>query len=488
MLADLRNVFFNRPVQITFISSIILSVIAIAGVLLIGRDGALYLDIARQVQSSGVEVAFKRFSWPFFPIILAYTQELLPFLSLEKVAYLYSIAYSAGISALVVFVVKKHDESAVSWAFLLVFAITAFNSFRYDIIRDTGAWFFQLASLVLVINYNHNKGWVRGALSQLCIVLAASYRLESLFVFPVIMLYLLLNAKPQKISQRFLNLLKFSYLFILGFILLTAFALTNDLLSQQRVGAFLNIINPDAVYKAYMLKADKFAKIALAKWAYDDAPLIIAAGIAVSLVWSLVKYAGIAAVLLLPSNARTQFKAAACSPYLLFTIAAAFYFFVLYVFFLQKGFTNSRYATPLILLLVPLFATAAQAYFTDKKRLSYVFAGLLAVSALSNVVSTGEKKTHYLAAAVWLSENTQDEDVIYYEDGRIAYYAGKPYPRLWQQDILTGNAKYLRRFDYYVVEYKVADTKRIEAAQEKYKEVFSAQTKKKKVFVFKRQL
>ncbi len=76
---------------------------------------------------------------------------------------------------------------------------------------------------------------------------------------------------------------------------------------------------------------------------------------------------------------------------------------------------------------------------------------------LSNVISLGTKKTHYLEAASWLSRNTNPADPIYYEDLRIAYYAGRGYPYMpvTREELMTPYQA--AKFRYFVLAPKPGD-------------------------------
>src|SRR5690554_6775031 len=136
----------TRPLLFTALISVLLSCIAIAGVVTIGKDGALYIDTAQKITEYGPAVAFERFNWPWFSFLLSYSHQATG-LAYETIAYLYSIFFMTGLCVTLVSVVKAKEPEAVWWAVLLVLSIPVFNSFRYEIIRDTGFWFFSVLSL-----------------------------------------------------------------------------------------------------------------------------------------------------------------------------------------------------------------------------------------------------------------------------------------------------------------------------------------------------
>lgn len=477
--------FASEPVNLAFLLSLLLSLIAVTGSAVIGRDAAFYLDIAQQVNTDGIAIAFKRFNWPWYSVFIAYLHKITSF-SYEAIAYIYSFLLMAGTASLIVSMVKKIRPEASYWAVLLVLSIPAFNIFRDDLLRDIGFWFFLTLSLWLMLLENSKiDGFLRGALVQLSVVMAMFFRLEAAFILPALALYIVFFERDISIKQRALNVLKISTLFIVGLVAAVASSISQDWLNQARVVHYLSMIQPESFYKAFMVKSDKFAHIALAKWSYSDAPLIILSGIFFALCVNAFKYGGLVSLLLIPSNSRKAWLKA-LGDFKLHAVAAVLYFVVLYVFFVQKGFINSRYSTLLILLLVPFFAVAAKEFFATRKKLAAVFVILSVVMALSNVVSTGESKAYYLDAAKWIENNTSAQDKILYDNSRVAYYAGRGYPHAANvlYSLEEWNILRLKNYQYFVVTLHRKETKRLEKIKQRgFEQLFSAEGEKKIIYI-----
>jgi hypothetical protein len=64
------------PVQLAFLGSLLLSLIAVAGTVTLAKDAARYLYVSQQIVEQGPRVAFELFSWPWFSLLLAGTQRL----------------------------------------------------------------------------------------------------------------------------------------------------------------------------------------------------------------------------------------------------------------------------------------------------------------------------------------------------------------------------------------------------------------------------
>ena len=142
----------KSPALVTFVSSLVLSLIAVAGVVTVGKDAAFYLDIAQQTSEHGIAVAQAQFNWPWFILLLAGTHKYLG-VPLELAAYLWCAVFMAGTCALLVDNVRRRVPAAAWWASLVVLAMPAFNEFRGDILREFGFWFFSVLTFWLRVSF-----------------------------------------------------------------------------------------------------------------------------------------------------------------------------------------------------------------------------------------------------------------------------------------------------------------------------------------------
>lgn len=437
------------PVSLTFFFSVILSLIAIFGTVTIGKDGAFYIDIARSISNNGLSVAFERFSWPWYSILIAFIHDVTGF-NHEFIAYLATILFMAGTCSLTVSMVKRKSPETVYWAMLLVLSVPVFNNFRAEIIRETGFWFFIVLAVWLVL-FDRKIDFLRGLYIQLAITAAALFRLEALFLIPAIFIYFLFRRSSASEQNRFVALFKcfygFFFLFLLGFFAV----LSTDFLAQPRVAQNLYLINPYNIYKSFVFVSDSFAQAVLLKWSHSDAAVIVFFGFLAALVLRIISYAGIASLILLDKNGRKSLIEGA-KKYKLHLIAIILYFIVLLIFFFQVKFINSRYSALLLILSVPILAVAVHGCMLKWPKLTNLFVFLSLLLMLSNVISTSTKKTHYLEAANWVQKNTKITDRIYYEDSRVAYYADRGYPSMPLVTEVMKNKNYIDSYDYFVIE------------------------------------
>ena len=124
MGTQVARIIDEYPVWLAFFGSLLLSLIAVMGTVTVGRDAALYIDVAQQVTEQGPDVAWAAFDWPWFSLLLAATHSILR-LPLELSAYLWCGLFFAGTSALMVDCVRQRSPDITRWACLVMLAMPA---------------------------------------------------------------------------------------------------------------------------------------------------------------------------------------------------------------------------------------------------------------------------------------------------------------------------------------------------------------------------
>lgn len=149
------------------------------------------------------------------------------------------------------------------------------------------------------------------------------------------------------------------------------------------------------------------------------------------------------------------------------------YFGLLLIFFVQERFINSRYVSFLNLLVVPLLTLFVVSFARNFPRLAKILVILSLLVMLQNVVSFGPKKTHYLEAGAWLAQHTHPADKIFYEDSRLAYYAGRGYPYMPFDREQAMSAEQAQNFRYFVLIDKPGDAALQRWMVQQHKQVLS---------------
>ncbi|WP_435034474.1 hypothetical protein [Pseudomonas neuropathica] len=445
VVTRVSRIIDEHPVWLAFLGSVLLSLIAVMGTATVGRDAALYIDIAQQVTEQGPNVAWASFDWPWFSFLLAGTHTVLR-LPLELSAYLWCGLFFAGTSALMVDCVRQRSPEVARWACLVVLAMPAVNAFRNDIIRECGFWFFCTLTLWLAMRWQARGGWLRAAFIHLAIVGAVLFRLEALLLVAALGLWQLPNLWS---SGRRMQFAQFSLLPVLGVLAVSV----SGVFMSARVMLFLDMIAPHSVFASFQMLCDQFANSLINKYSQDEAGRIIFFGILASMAISFVKLMGPFAV---PFILRRNWGVLGIywRDYRPFAWAALLYLVVLVLFFIKLQFMNTRYLSFLNLLFVPVLAMGLAAFVREFPRCGKWLVVLSLLVMLSNVISTGAGKTHYVEAGRWVSSHVERDAPTYFEDGRISYYAGRGYvmPGLTQAEAMS--AAHADDYRYFVIEAK----------------------------------
>lgn len=427
--------------------SLMLSLIAIMGVVTIGKDAAFYLDIARQVSEHGVSVANERFNWPAFIFLLAGTHTITG-LPLELVAYLWCALFMAGTCALIVDAVRRQVPPAAGWAFLVVLAIPAFNQFRSDIIREFGFWFFSVLSIWLALRWRERPGFWRAISIHGAIFGAALFRLEAVALLIALVLWQLPGLKSREGRWNAAQLWGVPFLVVCCGM---AYMAWHGGLSSTRMAYYLGLITPGRVLESFRVFSEQFGNSMTYKYSRDAAGQIIFFGM---LAVVLIRFAKLCGPFVIPFFYRGGWQALDVyrKKFSLFAYAAILYLLVLMLFFVREQFINSRYLSFLNLLAVPMLAVGAMLFAERFPRFGKCLVVIALLVMLSNVLSFGAKKTHYVEAGRWVAENVAADALVYYEDSRIAYYAGRGYPFIVIGSQQAMSEAHAHEYGYFLIE------------------------------------
>lgn len=444
--AVVSRVVNTYPVRLAFLGSLVLSLIAIAGVVTVARDAAFYLTIAQRIAEQGPAAAVA-FDWPWFAFLLAGTHLVLH-LPLEWCAYLWCTLFLAGTCALMVDCVRQRTPQAATWACLVVLAMPAVNAYRNDILREFGFWFFCTLTLWLALRWQSRGGWLRAAFIHLAIVGAALFRLEALLLLPALGLWQLPNLFARGRRQQFLQ---FVLLPVVGAALVMVVLSVRGDLSFQRIDHFLAMVNPQRVLASFQLLSKQFAGTLINDYSKDQAGQIILFGMLATVLISFIKLLGPFSLAFLHrcgwSSLRTYWE-----QFRPFAWAALLYIAVLMLFFIRQQFMISRYVSFLDLLLVPLVAVALSVFASRFPRLGKALIAIGVLVMLSNVISTGARKTQYLEAARWVQANIDPQAAVLYEDGRVSYYAGRGYVSVFRAREREMTPERAGAYSYFVID------------------------------------
>lgn len=435
------------PLWLTFFGSLLLSLIAIAGTDILARDAAFYMDIAHQVNVHGPRVALTMFDWPWFALLIAGTHELTG-LPLEGCAYLYCALFMAGTCTLLVDCIRQRAPESTWWGCLVVLAMPAINQFRWDIIREDGFWFFCSLALWLTLRWETRGGWLRAAAIYVAVAGAALFRLEALTLLVGLGIWQLPNLLIKGKRRAFLE---FFWLPLVLLVPVLAMLIPRIDWQSSRFALLLALIEPQSVFASFNKLAQQFSSSLINKYSVDEAGRIIFFGMLASLLIKFVNLMGpFALPFLWPRAWRSwQFYWQSFRP---FACVAVSYLVVMMLFFIKSQFMIGRYLSFLDVLMLPLLAVGLTRFALAYPRLGKTMLVVGLLMMLANVISLGAKKTNFIASGQWVAENIDENAPVFYEDGRISYYAGRGYPQPTIPREIAMDPVNSERYQYFVIE------------------------------------
>ena len=214
---------------------------------------------------------------------------------------------------------------------------------------------------------------------------------------------------------------------------------------------YLGLITPGRVLESFRVFSEQFGNSMTYKYSRDAAGQIIFFGM---LAVVLIRFAKLCGPFVIPFFYRGGWQALNVyrKKFSLFAYAAILYLLVLMLFFVREQFINSRYLSFLNLLAVPMLAVGAMLFAERFPRFGKCLVVIALLVMLSNVLSFGAKKTHYVEAGRWVAENVAADALVYYEDSRIAYYAGRGYPFIVIGSQQAMSEAHAHEYGYFLIE------------------------------------
>lgn len=412
----------SRPVQVAFWVSLVLSLIAIAGSVTLNRDGMLYASIAQVMLDEGVAQALAKFDWLLLPALMAGLSWLTG-MSTELAGHVLGALFMAGTCALLVACAQR-QFAGVGWAAcLVVLALPAINSFRDQIVREFGYWFFCTLALWFALRWAERWRWRDALLCQVAIVAAVCFRLEAVILIPALLLWQLFSRGERPLLLR-LAMLGVGPLLLAGALAgLDSLGLVSV---ETRLASYIEAVDLTSKIAHFHATADQVAAAVLNKISDGDAAAILFVGLVSIIPAKFVIMLGVFAIPLAYLGASGQLRAH-LRVWSVMNWVFAIYVGVLVAFVTERFFLTARYVSFLNLVTVPLIAAGLIMLREHWPRTTRLVVVLALLTMLANVISLTPSKTHLVEAGRWLARTVPDVKRVGIEDQRVAYYAGAGY-------------------------------------------------------------
>jgi len=394
---------------------------------IINLDGILYMNMAEAYLQGGLAETVKLFNWPFYSILIAYTNQLTS-LPLEASAYLLNALLFALMLDTLLLISNKLllNAQQLVIAALLLICFQSFNEYRDFIIRDFGYWAFCSLTLYRFILFLEKPTISNATLWQLVAVTAVLFRIEGVVILLGLPLYLFIYHHSPKSAIK--QSLKLNYIFIVAFLLASGFAIKTPEISAAfgKVMTITDYVNPIVFLETFMEKTSVLEAQVLNGYSAKYSTLILSSGLIFMLVYKLVKAVSFGYLGLYLIDC-WQRKNIAITPYRNLILYFAILNLIILVFYLfHEYFMSRRYTMvmliSLILLMLPrLTHTIVQAWSSRNKALLVVISLILLVSLVDGITSS-RSKAYIKDTAIWASNNLPENSSVITDDKIIQYY------------------------------------------------------------------
>ena len=440
----------------TAVISLLFSILAFQLDGLMNSDGILYMNMAKAYLDGGLQATAQLYDWPFFSILVA-TLHQFTGLSLEHAAQLLNtvlfVIFTDAILLLSSRLLANPFQVAIAAVFILSFIII--NDYRSYIIRDIGYWAMIMLSLYRMAMFHENRSWLNATSWQAVTVLALLFRVEALVILLALPLTVFVN-RPFKLAL--LDILKLSYLLIIGGLLIVAVFLQQHGFSAAfgKLGKVTGYLQFSGLLDKFELKSDLLADGVLNQYSADYSGLILSSGLLVMFIHKIViglsvGYLAIFAYSFLYGG----HKPVAQDPV---TRRLLHYFIVinaviLLTFLFDSYFLSSRYMVvlfvSLLLLILPsMCQMVEQAFHARQKRILVAVTLVLLIGVIDSFTSS-VTKGYIKDAAIWASQELPDNTKVLTDDLFIDFYFKENGPKASLK--LAKRLNNYHKFDYLIV-------------------------------------
>jgi len=409
------------PVGTAFISSLLLSWIALDGAL-INRDGILYVEVAQAMLEHGFALQRGGIDWQFLSLLMAGLSAAMG-LAPETTGHLLNAFLLAGACSLLVAIVRRRQPEAAWVACLVVLAMPAYNGYRNELLREYGFWFFCMLAFWLAMRWEASGRWREAIVCQLALGIAALFRLEAVAFYPALMLWQAFGAPTGQRRQRVLMM---GCVPLVGALLAVILFLTGVIAAPGRMIYYLDAANPLRTLQIIGEAAGRMSEYVFpSKYSREEAGYILFIGLLSVIPMKFLKMAGVFVVPLayafVAQPLRTVLSRWQPLPW-----AFLAYVLVLAAFVTHQFFLVGRYVSLLNLLAVPVAAAGLALLMERFPRWKALIVALALLTMAANVISFTPRKTHIVEAGRWLGANAHDAARVGVDNARLAYYAGWP--------------------------------------------------------------
>ncbi|HLB43224.1 MAG TPA: hypothetical protein VJN02_10360 [Gammaproteobacteria bacterium] len=477
------SVFYQREGFIYFFAICVSSLLSL-GIAnhqeIINPDAICYLTSAEEIGKSGLHAAMQicgQAKWPIYPLLI-YGLAQISHCSYSAAAYLLNGLFSL-ISVVAFILITKELGGSRRILWLAAFTILLshkFNNVREYIIRDHGFWAFYLLSILLLLRYFRQPGWMAALFWSGSILLATLFRLEgAIFLF---LLPFLSWMHFFSLSERFKSFLKLNLLTIIICFVLIAWLLLYPQSSLEKFGRLNEIIHQ--VHHGLTIITNQFAesKVALAQYVLTGDSTKEAGSVLLMVMgtWYVVSVINnlswIYSALLIYAWWR-KVVTFSFSATLILSAYLGINILVTLSFLFERLFLSHRYLIALSLVFMLWIPFALEDLLQKYDQVKYrfvVYASivLMVIASLGGIFDFGYSKTYIYEAGQWLAEHVPAQATLYSNDYQVMYYSHHFGNTIFQKvntdtDVRIVSHGKWKQYDYLALRIKTKHTDEMSA-------------------------
>lgn len=411
--------------------SVLLSFWVSSNIVVLNPDAICYLQSAQTVHQgmSAVMSLCDQSKWPFYSVLIAGVVALTK-TSYANAAYLLNGLFSLlTVLVFIRIIAFFTDKNRVHWlaAFVILFA-HELNSFKQDIIRDHGFWFFYLLSVLFLLHYFKQNKWSYALGWSASLVFASLFRIEGAIFMMFMPMLVLFNTKQSWVKrlQAFLTLNVVPLVLSLSFALMVSiypndyFGRVYDLLAHFSLFHFYTDVIQHFVVLANGMGDAILGRSASNSYTIYFITLVVWYSTIVISTLSLVYSALLGYAWIKKLSPIDRASSLVLWGYISISIAVTF------IFLVESQFISKRYIYSLVLILmfwIPFALDHLMQQWPQRKWPLVMAAFFMLASGVSGVVQFGHSKKYIHDAGDWLSHNTPKAAAIYSNDYQILYYS-----------------------------------------------------------------
>jgi hypothetical protein len=411
--------------------SIILSCGIMSQMVLLNPDAICYLQSAEAVSLGLAKVMSlcDQSQWPFYSFLIAGFAKITT-LSYEHAAFVLNGLFSLFTVLMFIRIVAFFsDKRNILWlAALVILFAHELNSFKQDIIRDHGFWFFYLSSIFFLLQYFKQKKQLYALCFSISLLFATLFRIEGAIFLLFLPCLAWFDAK-QSFGARWNSFLWLNSPVLLIAIILLIANILHPNMPLGRLYELYQRFQPSHFYSSvlehYTALADGLGNAVLGRsennryliyfftlvvWYASIVISVLSLGYTILFIYALTKK-------LLPLDRSTCLVLVG---YITINVLVTF------IFLVENQFLSKRYIYALALTLmlwVPFSLDYLIKQYQSHKWLVIFVLFSLAMYGVGGLFHFGHSKQYIRDAGDWLNSQIPKAAVIYSNDYQVMYYS-----------------------------------------------------------------